>query len=122
LYIFVNIGYFVFVYRDRSTFTWTKAIIPALGVIFSAAVLYKSFLQALWNAGWVTIGRGIVVFALIWTILGFGYAYLVRNRAKTPRIEAEVPLDEPGGEGLVLEPLEPGILGIQDTDPPPPEA
>jgi amino acid transporter len=99
LYAFVNVGYFILAYRDKATFRWPQAIVPALGVIFVLAVLYKSFIQALWQAGWVTIGRGIVVFAVAWTVIGFGYAYLVRNSA-TPRLEAEIPEDAAAKLGI----------------------
>jgi APA family basic amino acid/polyamine antiporter len=90
LYIFVNVGFFILILRNRDRLNLAWMIVPILGVIFSIAVLYKSFIQSLWNAGWVTIGRGIVVFALAWTVLCFILAYLVRKRAVTPRIEYDL--------------------------------
>jgi amino acid transporter len=93
LYMSVCVGSFILAYKDRANFRWRQAIIPAVGIIFIVAVLYKSFLQALWQVGWVTIGRGIVVFALVWTASAFVYAYIVRNKALTPRLEAEIPLE-----------------------------
>jgi APA family basic amino acid/polyamine antiporter len=89
-YILVNVASFVTYRRTPEFNMFWHGLIPALGVIFSVAVLYKSFFQALWSAGWVTIGRGIVVFAVGWALVAVVYAYFIRNRASVPRIE---PLD-----------------------------
>jgi amino acid transporter len=104
LYVFVNIGFFLVILRNRGSFHLAWTLVPVLGVVLSIAVLYKSFIQSLWNAGWVTIGRGIVVFALAWTVLSFVLAYAVRKRAVTPRIEYDVVGTDPHGE------LTPGSL------------
>ena len=56
LYIFVNVGFFLVILRNRGRFHLAWTVVPVLGVLLSIAVLYKSFIQSLWNAGWVTIG------------------------------------------------------------------
>ncbi len=57
--------------------------------MFCLAVLYKSFVQSLWNAGWVTIGRGILVFVVVWSLVGVVYAFRVRNTAMLPTFEGD---------------------------------
>lgn len=101
-YVFVNIGNFVIHYRDRASgFNIIgNVIVPVAGVLFSAALIYKGFLEGLWDAGWTTIGRGILVFCLAWTAIGFVYTWLVR-RAKP--ITSLDDLEEISAENL-LEP------------------
>jgi APA family basic amino acid/polyamine antiporter len=90
-YGLVNVAVFL-LYRRKPDFNiWLHVVIPVLGVVFSAVMLYESFFLSLWNAGWVTIGRGIVVFAVGWALIGVVYAFLIRNRTTTPRIE---PVDD----------------------------
>ena len=98
LYIFVNVGFFIVILRHRDKFRLAWTLVPVIGVVVSLAVLYKSFIQSLWDAGWVTIGRGIVVFALAWTVLSFVFAFIVRNRAVTPRIEYDLVGADPDTE------------------------
>ncbi|MBJ7593800.1 MAG: amino acid permease [Candidatus Dormibacteraeota bacterium] len=86
-YTFVNIGNFLLYFRKPDFNIVWNALVPLAGIVLSIWVLWVSFVQALWNAGWVTIGRGIVVFAFGWAAVGLVYAFIVRNRARPPRVE-----------------------------------
>jgi amino acid transporter len=75
------------VHWKHATFNvWWHLVTPVFGILFCLAVLYKSFVQSLWEAGWVTIGRGILVFVVGWSLLGAAYAYWVRNKATLPAV------------------------------------
>lgn len=88
-YIAVNFGNFWLHYRQPGSMDPLRhVIVPALGALLCAAVLYYSFFKALWAAGWVTIGRGIVVFALGWTLSAFIYAFVVRKKSTVPTARA----------------------------------
>jgi amino acid transporter len=84
VYILVNAVNIAVHWKHAQFNFWWHILTPVLGIVFCLAVLYKSFVQALWNAGWVTIGRGILVFAVAWSLLGVVYAYKVRNSASLP--------------------------------------
>ena len=88
-YMLVNLSNIALHWKHATFSVWWHVVTPVLGVIFCAAVLYKSFLQSLWNAGWVTIGRGIIVFVVVWSLLGVIYAFAVRNRATLPSFEGD---------------------------------
>lgn len=81
-YVFVNIGNFRLHWQTGSFNPISNGLIPVLGVGLSGLTLYKGFLEGLWKAGWVTIGRSILLFCLVWTVLGLLYAYSVRRRAR----------------------------------------
>jgi amino acid transporter len=98
-YVFVNVGNFLIHYRDRDNGfrIVSNVIVPACGAVFSAVLIYKGFLEGLWEAGWITIGRGILLFCLLWTLAGFVYAYLVRDTTTDPSNDGLAdPLADPG--------------------------
>jgi amino acid transporter len=88
-YTLVNMTNITLHWKHASFNIWWHVITPVAGILFCLAVLYKSFVQSLWNAGWVTIGRGILVFVVVWSLVGVGYAYWVRNRAILPTFEGD---------------------------------
>ena len=89
IYIFVNAANITLHWKHATFNWWWHVVTPVLGIVFCLAVLYKSFVQSLWNAGWVTIGRGILVFAVVWSVIGAVYAYAVRNTASLPTFEGD---------------------------------
>lgn len=89
VYTFVNAANITLHWRHATFNWWWHVVTPVLGIVFCLAVLYKSFVQSLWDAGWVTIGRGILVFAVVWSLLGVVYAYWVRNSAALPTFEGD---------------------------------
>jgi amino acid transporter len=106
IYTFVNAANMTLHWKHATFNWWWHVITPAFGIVFCLAVLYKSFVQSLWDAGWVTIGRGILVFAVLWSLVGVAYAYLVRNTASLPTFEGDNedldgrPLKVAGADGL----------------------
>ncbi len=88
-YTLVNAANIRLHWRHATFNAWWHLVTPAVGIVFCLAVLYKSFVQSLWNAGWVTIGRGIIVFAVVWSVAGAVYAYRVRNSAMLPTFEGD---------------------------------
>lgn len=88
-YTLVNAANITLHWKHATFNVWWHVVTPVLGIVFCLAVLYKSFVQSLWNAGWVTIGRGILVFAVVWSLVGVAYAYRVRNTAMLPTFEGD---------------------------------
>lgn len=88
-YTLVNAANITLHWKHATFNVWWHVITPVLGIAFCLAVLYKSFVQSLWNAGWVTIGRGIIVFAVVWSLVGVVYAYRVRNTAMLPTFDGD---------------------------------
>lgn len=88
-YTLVNATNITLHWKHATFNVWWHLITPILGILFCLAVLYKSFVQSLWDAGWVTIGRGILVFAVLWSLLGVVYAYRVRNTSMLPTFEGD---------------------------------
>jgi amino acid transporter len=88
-YALVNAANITLHWKHATFNWWWHVVTPVAGIVFCLAVLYKSFVQSLWNAGWVTIGRGILVFAVVWSLVGVAYAYVVRNKATMPTFEGD---------------------------------
>jgi basic amino acid/polyamine antiporter, APA family len=80
-YVLVNVSNFVLHIKHKAFNWFNHGLVPLVGVVLCVIVLYKSFVKSLWEAGWVTLGRGILLFAVVWSLVGVGYAFAVRKRA-----------------------------------------
>jgi hypothetical protein len=83
-YLFVNLANIVYFSRfARSRFNWfLNGVVPVVGIGLDAYLIYKSFFQALWSAGFET-GQSIILVSMILVVLGIGYvAYLKVSAAQ----------------------------------------
>src|SRR5579859_610082 len=83
-YMFVNLANIVYFSRfARSRFNWfLNGLVPVVGIGLDAYLIYKSFFQALWSAGFQT-GQSIILVSMILVVLGIGYvAYLKVSAAQ----------------------------------------
>ncbi|RPI03363.1 MAG: APC family permease [Calditrichaeota bacterium] len=80
-YIFVCIANPVFYLRFlKQKFSyWWNGIIPLLAFAINAYLLYKAFFVEYWRGDWAT-GKSVVLFALVWMILGLVYLAMLRKR------------------------------------------
>lgn len=87
-YLFVNLANIVYFTRfARQKFNWfLNFLIPVIGIVLDGYLIYKSFFQALWSAGFRS-GQSIILLSVILAVLGAGYvAYL---KVSAPRRLAE---------------------------------
>jgi amino acid transporter len=81
-YFFVHLGNIVYYTRfNRPNFNWfLSGVVPVFGMIVLAYALYKAFFVSLWGAGFA-LGQSVIWFAVIWSVLGAVYLWLV-SRAR----------------------------------------
>jgi amino acid transporter len=87
-YMFVNLANIIYFARfSRQKFNWfLNGLIPVIGIGLDAYLIYKSFFQALWSAGFRS-GQSIILLSMVLAVLGAGYvAYL---KVSAPRRLAE---------------------------------
>src|SRR5215469_1755380 len=87
-YAFVNLANIVYFRRfSRARFNWfLNGFIPVIGIGLDGYLIYKSFFQSLWSAGFRS-GQSIILLSLVLAVLGAGYvAYL---KVSAPRRLAE---------------------------------
>jgi amino acid transporter len=89
-YGFVHVANFAYYRRfKRESFHWLwNAVVPAIGLVVIVYALYKSFFKGLWEAGFAH-GQSIVLFALVWSVIGAAYIAWLRTRRPESLREAE---------------------------------
>jgi hypothetical protein len=79
-YIFVCIANPIFFLRFRKekfSIVW-NGVIPIFALLINVYLLYKAFFVEYWKGDWAT-GKSVVLFAVIWMILGFVYLYILKK-------------------------------------------
>jgi amino acid transporter len=79
-YIFVCIANPIFFLRFRKekfSILW-NAILPIIALLINVYILYKAFFVEYWNKDWAT-GKSIVLFAVVWMILGIFYVIVLKK-------------------------------------------
>ena len=81
-YVFVNLANIVYFTRfAREKFNWfLNGLVPVVGIGLDAYLIYKSFFQALWSAGFRS-GQSIILVSMILVVLGIAYVIYLRVSA-----------------------------------------
>lgn len=104
-YAFVHVANAVYHWRyKRSDFNWIlSGLIPLVGLAVIGYALYKSFFKGLWEGDFGS-GKSIVLFALVWSVVGILYTLYLRRYRKGAMHSGSFVLDgdagatEPGAE------------------------
>jgi len=81
-YVFVNLANLVYFTRfAREKFNWfLNGVVPVVGIGLDGYLIYKSFFQSLWSAGFRT-GQSIILVSMILVAIGIGYVAYLRMSA-----------------------------------------
>jgi amino acid transporter len=82
IYIFVSIANPVFYYRFRRpqfNFFW-NGIVGFISMTVNIYLLYRAFFVECWQGDWAT-GKSVVLFAIIWSLLGLLYLLVLKKYA-----------------------------------------
>jgi len=95
-YIFVNLSNFLYFWRfAKNKFNWfLNGVVPAVGIGLDGYLIYKSFFNSLWGAGF-DMGRSIIYFGLAVVALSAAWAYYARRRAEGEAYEAAIVHESP---------------------------
>src|SRR5262249_50299685 len=95
-YIFVNLSNFLYFWRfAKNKFNWfLNGVVPAVGIGLDGYLIYKSFFNSLWGAGF-DMGRSIIYFGLAVGALSAAWAYYARRRAEGEAYEAAIVHESP---------------------------
>ncbi len=89
-YVFVNLANLVYFTRfARDKFNWfLNGVVPVAGIGLDGYLIYKSFFQSLWSAGFRT-GQSVILVSMI--LVALGIAYVVYLRLSAPhRLQQQV--------------------------------
>lgn len=79
-YIFVSIAnpvIYLRFHKEKFNFFW-NGVIPFIALIINIYLLYKAFFVEYWKGDWAT-GKSVIIFAIIWMILGFIYLIILKK-------------------------------------------
>ena len=81
-YIFVNLANIVYFTKfARAKFNWfLNGVVPVVGIGLDGDLIYKSFFQALWSAGFRT-GQSVILVSMVLVVLGIAYVVYLRASA-----------------------------------------
>jgi len=79
-YIFVSIAnpvIYLRFHKEKFNFFW-NGVIPFIALIINLYLLYKAFFVEYWKGDWA-MGKTVIMFAMIWMILGFIYLIILKK-------------------------------------------
>jgi len=79
-YVFVSLAnpiFFLRFRREKFSIVW-NGIVSVLALVINLYLLYQAFFVECWQGDWAT-GKSVILFAVVWMILGLVYLFLLKK-------------------------------------------